>query len=197
VAALAGAAALAGCGGSGHTSNVAAIPIAIVSQRYTAAADPANAALTSLVKRALAYGGGSTADLDAAVSATAAVLKTAAGRVGAIAAPQPLRADIVDVAGAMNVVAGDLTPLRAARGNDVSPAIARFVADAGREAAADNLVRVLIVQITTPTTEAPPTIAAPSTTTTTPAPTTAPRRTTTTRPRTTTTRATTTTTLKH
>jgi hypothetical protein len=178
--------ALAGCSRSGKTANAASLPLVTVGQRYTAAVDPATAALTAMLHRALGYSGGSTTDIDSGVAPTTTALNSAAHQVGAIAAPAPLHRDIQDVASALNVVVKDLSALGAARGNDVQPAIARLVADAGREAAADNLVRTTLVQLTTPTTAPPPTLEPPTLPTTTTS-TTTPRHTTTTRPRTTTT----------
>jgi hypothetical protein len=186
ISAALAAAAMAGCSSSGTAGNGASLPLATIDQRYTAAVDPANAALAAMLHRALAYSGGPTTDIDSAVPPTSTALSNAAHQVRAIAAPAPLRRDIVDVANALNVVVKDSATLGSARGNDVQPAIARLVADAGREAAADNLVRQTLIQLTTPTTAPPPTLE-PATLPTTTIVATIPRHTTTTRARTTTT----------
>ena len=187
---LAATAAFTGCSRASSNGGPAALPIATISQRYQAAADPANGALAAMLKRALAYGGGSTADLDSAVAPTSTSLKDAVRLLRGIGAPAPLHRDIVDVMSSMNTLVDDLTTLGRAKGNDVQPGIARLVADAGRESAADTLVRLAITQLTSPTTlPAEPLV----TTTTIPpitASTTSPRRTTTTRPRTSTSTAT-------
>ncbi|MDQ1366963.1 MAG: hypothetical protein QOE57_3005 [Acidimicrobiaceae bacterium] len=187
---LAATTAFAGCSRASSNSGPAALPIATISQRYRAAVDPANGALAAMLKRALAYAGGSTADLDSAVPPTATGLKNAARLLRGIGAPEPLHRDIVDVTNSMNTLVDDLNALGRAKGNDVQPGIAHLVADAGRESAADTLVRLAITQLTSPTTlPAEPLV----TSTTLPpitASTTSPRRTTTTRPRTSTSTAT-------
>jgi hypothetical protein len=156
------AAALTGCGSSHHNAP-AVLPIAEVNGRYRVAVDPANAALAAVLKRVLAYSGGPTAAMDAATAPAAATLQKAAGQVRAIGAAGFLRHDILDVANTMNVVVGDLNGLRAAKGDSVQPSIARLVADAGRESAADDLVRLEITQLTTPSTATLPTIESPTT----------------------------------
>ncbi|MDQ6614834.1 MAG: hypothetical protein M3083_08825 [Actinomycetota bacterium] len=145
VAVLVAVAVVAGCRGSHAT-----LSVADVSQRYQSAMDPANRALSDMVNRALAYNGGSPAQLDSAASPTAGSLNKAAGQVSGISAPALVRRDIQDVASALHVLVGDLNTLGAARGSDVQPEIARLVADAGREAAADNLVRVALSESANP-----------------------------------------------
>ncbi len=194
IAAIAATAAvLAGCGSS-RSSAPAPLPIAEVSRRYTAAVDPANAALADMLKKVLAYSGGPTTAIDAATAPTAATLKKAAGQLRAIGVAGFVRRDILDVADTLSRVVGDLTDLRSATGDGVQPSIARLVADAGRENAADTLVRVEITQLTIPSTAPLPTVAVPTTVALTT--TTVSRRTPTTRARTTTTRPRTTTTTR-
>jgi hypothetical protein len=155
--ALAATVALVGCSGQHKVSATASL--ATISQRYETSVDPAHASLNAAVSRMLAYQGGSTSDVDAALPPTVNILRRAAGQLNAISAPAPIRLDIVDVAKAMTVVVADLNALSAARGSDVQPAIALVVADAGRESAADNLVRLALAQPTqaaaTPTPEVP------------------------------------------
>jgi hypothetical protein len=186
MAAASMAAALTGCGSSHHNAP-AVLPIAEVNGRYRVAVDPANAALAAVLKRVLAYSGGPTTAMDATIAPASATLQKAAGQVRPIGAAGLLRHDILDVADTLNLVAGDLTSLRSAQGDSVQPSIARLVADAGRESAADNLVRLVITELTTPTTAPPPTLEPPTLPTTTTS-TTLGRHTATTRGRTTTTR---------
>ncbi len=185
---------MVGCGGSSKPKAATVASIQAAGQRYVAAVDPANAALAAMLKRVLAYTSGPTTQIDAATTPTAATLKTAARQVNAIGAPGALGRDMRDVVAALNVVVGDLGTLHDAKGDAVETEIARFVADAGRESAADDLVRLAITELTTPTTQPPPTLepaTLPTTTTTV-----STRRTTTTRPRTTTTKRATTTTIR-
>jgi hypothetical protein len=140
--------------------------------------------------QALAFTGGPPAALDTAARRTETVVTTAGHRAAAIAAPALIQRDIADVVAALDAVGSDLAVLAKATGNDIQPAIARVVADAGREAAADTVVRLALKDATTPTTFPPETVpplpvttAAPATTSTS----LGTRRTTTTRPRTTTT----------
>jgi hypothetical protein len=161
------------------------LPASQVEQRYDAAIGPANTAIASLETQAVAAGaGGSAKGLASASGNTSGVLQKAAGQVSGISAAPPLEKDMADVVKALNNLVTDLAALSSARGADVPPAAARYVADAGREAAADELVKLALIAATTPTTLPPPTVA-PDTTTTVatlpPPPTTVPRHTTTTR----------------
>ncbi len=179
-------AALADCSGASSNTGPGTATIATIGRRYQAAVDPANLALAGMLKQALAYGGGSSAQLNSAVPATVASLKSAARRLQGIGAPTPLRRDIVDVMNSLNTVVDDLNTMKGATG-EIQGVVARFVADAGRESAADTLVRLAISQLSSPT-SLPAELLVPSTTiaqaTTS---TTASRRTTTTRPKTSTT----------
>jgi hypothetical protein len=174
----------AGCGGG---SGRATVPLTEVASRYQAIMDPANAALAAFVTQALAYGGGAPTGVKAAAHSTEAGLNDASHRVGAIAAPAPIGRDIRDVANALTTVAHDLASLAKATGAEIQPGIAKAVADAGRESAADAVVNEAIKLATTPTTEPPPTVVPPVTTTVPVTTTIVARHTTTTRPRTTTT----------
>jgi hypothetical protein len=187
-AALAALAGLAACGGG--SGRRPALPASEVAVRYPAAVDPANAALSGFITQALAFAGGPPAALDTAARQTETVVTTAGHRAAAIAAPDPIKRDITDVVAALATVGSDLAALVKATGNDIQPAIARVVADAGRESAADTVVRLAIKYATTPTTiplatvaPLPVTTAAPTTTSTS----LVTKRSTTTRPRTTTT----------
>ncbi|MDQ1429290.1 MAG: hypothetical protein QOK39_2766 [Acidimicrobiaceae bacterium] len=187
-AVLAALAGLAAC--SGRSGRRATLPVSEVATRYPAAVDPANAAISGFMTQALAFAGGPPAALDTAARQTENVVTTAGHRAAAIAAPDPIQRDIADVVAALDTVGSDLAALSKATGNDIQPAIARVVADAGRETAADTVVRLALKYATTPTTvpaetvpPLPVTTAAPTTTSTS----LGTRRTTTTRPRTTTT----------
>jgi hypothetical protein len=183
VVVLATATAFVGCSRASSNGGPVTAPIPIISQRYAAAVDPANAALAAMLNRALGYSGGSTADLDSTVPATATSLKNAARQLRGIGAPEPLHRDIGDVMNSMNTVVDDLTALSKAKGNEIQPDVARLVADAGRESAADNLVRLAIAQLTSPTTLPAEPLVTATIPPTTAASTTSPRRTTTTRPK--------------
>jgi hypothetical protein len=173
--------ALAGCSSSHSTTSKTTISLATISQRYQTAAQPADAALAAIVNRALAYSGGSTAGLDSAVPSTVSTVHSSAGALNTLAAqvptPVPLHQAIGNVAHVLDTLVSDLTAMQGAQGGAVQPAIAKLVADAGREAAANSIVGPLITSLTTPTipgstvfVPAPALTAA--TTTTTPAPTT-------------------------
>ena len=178
---------VASCSGGGGKASLTA-----VSQQYESAVDPAHAALNTTISQALAYGGGPPTALDATVPGTAGAVRRSAGRLRDISAPNPVKADIADVAKAMDVVGTDLNSLQAARGDDVRTAIAQLIADSGREMAADNLVRLALAEsptsasappavpavadVSTTAVEAPTTAETPPPTTTRPAsPTTVPR----------------------
>jgi hypothetical protein len=194
--ALVTTAAFSGCSRASSNSGPATAPITTISQRYQAAVDPANAALAAMLQRALAYSGGSPAEIDSATPATETSLKNTARQLRGIRAPEPLHRDIVDVMNSMNTLIADLTTLSRAKGNEIQPDIARLVADAGRESASDTLVRLAITQLTSPTT-LPAELLVPSTTSAPTTTTTSPRRTTTTRPKTSTTAVRTSTTVVH
>lgn len=197
VAALVALAGFAGCSRGSNGGGRATLPVTEVGSRYQAVMGPANAALTAFVTEAVAYGGGSPAGIKAAAHSTEGTINDAGHRVVAIAAPEPIGRDIRDVMGSLTAVAQDLATLAQANGPEIETVIARTVADAGRESAADSLVSLAIKLATTPTTEPPATVPPPVTTTIPVTTTTVAKHTTTTRlrPRTTTTapRATTTT----
>lgn len=144
---------LVGCATSSHKSSKAALSLAIISQRYHAAVQPANAATSDVAGRALAYQGGSTASLDSSLPPAVTTLQSSAHALDvldALTAPVPLQQAIVTVAGSLNSLVQDMTTLQGAQGGAVQPAIARVVADAGREAAADNAVGLLLTLLATP-----------------------------------------------
>jgi hypothetical protein len=201
-------AAVAGCRGSRHSGH-STVALAVVSQRYQAAVGPANTAVAAMLQQALAYSTAPT-NLSPTATSTVTVVKKASSQLNAIAAPEPPKKDIVAVASAMDGVVADLTTLATAKGGDIEPDIARFVADAGRLTAAETVVQEELALLSAPTTApldtTPIDTAPPDTqTTATSVPTatstsvvststTTVRPTTTTVPRTTTTRSTTTTT---
>lgn len=170
---------------SGGSGNGSGLPASQVEQRYESAIGPANTAIASLVTQAVAVGaGGSGKGLATAAGRSSGVLQKAASQVSGISAAAPLKKDMADVVKALSVLVNDLATLSSARGADVPAAAARYVADAGREAAADELVKLALIAATTPTTQPPPTTLPPATTpvATLPVPpTTVPRHTTTTR----------------
>lgn len=151
-AALAAVAGFAGCSRATATASRTSVSLSEVNQRYETVVEPAAAALSAFVPQALDYVGGSPAGLDAGARRTATVLTGAAHGLGGIAAPEPIKGDISNVAEALGTVTGDLDSLAAATGSTVEPAVARLVADAGRESAADNLVRLALTEATSPTT---------------------------------------------
>lgn len=159
IAAIAAIVAAAACSAGSHNGVTAPVSPAVVAQRYQAAVDPANTAVNSVYKRALAYSGGTPSGLDALVSPTVAVLKKAASQLRAISAPQPVHGQILAVASSIDLVVSDLNALKGVRGSDVESDVTRLIADAGREAAADNVVRLQLA-----TAENPPSSATTSAT---------------------------------
>ena len=158
----AGAFVAAGCSASHATPSTSAI-----SQRYQAAVDPANARITTIVQQSLSYVHGSPASLISAVSPTESTLKKSVQDLNSISAPQPLHRDIQDVATALNTVIGDLTTLKTDSSTNLQPDIAILVADAGRVAAAENVVSLALALLTSGTTVPPAPLIIPTTTTTT------------------------------
>lgn len=110
---------------------------------------PANNRISSFVSQALAPSSGG-ASLSSGARSTAGAVRRAASALGGIDAAPPIKADIGDVIKTLNALGTDLTTLAGARGADISPAIAAVVADAGRESAADAVVRLDVVAATTP-----------------------------------------------